>query len=265
MRSPKSAFDLRAALTEEARAALEEFEASADDTAAIHRCRVRLKRARALGRVGEACAPGLSAVFVDSIRIVMRALDQPRDLAALSEAAQALARRAGDKTASALLAAAHNLDGELASLPELNTEALRARLRDLLALAQVWPEASPRQIRKGAQRVARRAARARQRGRSSTDPAFRHAWRTREKDRYYAALLLGRAWPGRRRRKLGAKIADALGAERDAALLMERLTSEPTLAGEAARASRALKALGRRRQKVAERADALGCRLRGCA
>lgn len=264
MRSPKSGFDLRAALSDEARAAIDEFESSADDLAALHRCRVRLKRARALARVGEACAPGLSAVFVDSVRIVMRALAPPRDLAALSEAARALAQRRRKKAAAALLAAAENLDSERAALPGLNDEAVRARLKDLLALAQVWPEASPRQIRKGAERLERKAARARRRGRASGDLALRHDWRNCEKDRYYAAMLLGRAWPRKRRRKIGGKLGDILGRERDAALLMQRLEFEPALAGDPALAARALKALHRRREALAERASALSARLR-CA
>lgn len=262
MRSPKSAFDLRAALSEEVRAAIEECGAFADDPAALHRCRVRLKRARALARVGEACAPGLSAVFVDSTRIVMRSLAEHRELAALSEAARTLAEREGAKASAALLAAARQLESERESLPELNAETIQGRLKDLLALAQVWPEASPRQIRKGAERLHRRAARARRHGAASDDLDARHDWRSCEKDRYYAALLLGRAWPRRRRRKVGEKLGDALGRERDAALLMQRLEHEPELAGDPALARRALKALDRRREKQADQANALGARLR---
>jgi hypothetical protein len=261
MRSPKSAFDLRAALTDEARAALDDFEAIAGDHAALHRCRVHLKRARALARVGEACAPGLSAVFVDSVRVIMRSLDQPRELDALSEAAREFAKSERSKVAAALSAAAHTLDSERANLADVNAETLRARMRDLLALAQVWPEASPRQIRKGAARVARRAVRARQRGRDSNDLTLRHHWRACEKDRYYAALILGRAWPGRRRRKLGARLGDALGEERNSALLMERLASEPALTGDTKLTQRTLKALGRQRDRLAKRANALGSKL----
>ena len=48
MRSPGAAFDLRAALTQELSAAIEEIDTPIPRPAAVHRCRVRLKRARAL-------------------------------------------------------------------------------------------------------------------------------------------------------------------------------------------------------------------------
>ncbi|MFN3465779.1 MAG: CHAD domain-containing protein, partial [Terricaulis sp.] len=86
MRSPGPAFDLRAALTEELRAAIDELETVQADPKAVHRCRVRVKRARALARIGRACAPGLSTVFVDSARSLMRNLALSRDQAALTEA-----------------------------------------------------------------------------------------------------------------------------------------------------------------------------------
>ncbi len=87
MRSPGPAFDLRAALTDELRGAIDELDAIQRDPKSVHRCRVRVKRARALARVGHACAPGLSTVFVDSARALMRNLALARDPAALSEAA----------------------------------------------------------------------------------------------------------------------------------------------------------------------------------
>ena len=83
MRSPGPAFDLRAALSRELRGAATALDAG-DKPKAIHQARVRLKRARALARVGHACAPGLSNVFNDSARAVMRTLAQVRDLAALA-------------------------------------------------------------------------------------------------------------------------------------------------------------------------------------
>ena len=76
MRSPESAFDLRAALSEELTAAIDELDASSSDFRAVHRCRVRVKRARALARVGHSGAPGLSGVFNDTARGVMRMLAQ---------------------------------------------------------------------------------------------------------------------------------------------------------------------------------------------
>ncbi len=84
----------------------------------------------------------------------------------------------------------------------------------------------------------------------------------REKDRFFGAEILGGAWPGKRKRKTGEKIGGALGGERDALLLMERLVAEPELAGEEKALRRALKALNRRRARLARRADKLAERMR---
>ncbi len=263
MRSPEPAFDLRAALTEELRGAIDELDTVMSDAKSVHRCRVRVKRARALARVGSICAPGLSSVFVDSARSLMRNLALARDPAALSEAAHVAARKGGKRIARAFETVAHGIDETAASHQSLNLESARAGLKDLLALAQVWPEASHRQIRRGAKRLDRRARRARRRGFDSVDPVLRHTWRSREKDRFFAASMLGAdAWPGKRRRRLGEKIGDALGGERDALLLMERLVAEPELAGDGRDLGRALKRLNRRRAKLARRADELAEKMR---
>jgi CHAD domain-containing protein len=260
MRSPGAAFDLRASLTEELAAALSELNGS-PSRKAVHRCRVRLKRARALARVGRACAPGLSKVFNDSARAIMRALAQARDLAALADAARDVARDSGKRSAQALDHAAEVLDVARRQLPPLDIEATRAGIRDLRALAQVWPEASYRQIRRGAERVARRARRARRRGCGASEVARRHEWRKREKDRLYAALLLGEHWPEKRRtrRKKSEALGNVLGKERDALLLIERLERNPALGGEYA--ARALRVLRQRSRKLAAKADDLGAAL----
>lgn len=262
MRSPGPAFDLRASLAEELRAAIEELETSEGRRKGLHRCRVRVKRARALARAGRACAPGLSAVFNDSARGVMRMLAQQRELAALSDAARTIAQDARKQEASALHSIADALELERAATPGLDIEAARNGLRDLLALAQVWPEASTRQIRHGGARIIKRARRARKRGYNADEPQLRHKWRKREKDRYYGALLLGAAWPKPRRRKLGKKLGEILGDERDTLLLIERLRREPSLASMFDNVTpRAIKALKRHYRKLARHADALGARL----
>lgn len=261
MRTPEQAFDLRGAMAAELRAAIDEFEASHGEPKGVHRCRVRVKRARALARVGRACAPGLSSVFNDSARGVMRQLAIARDLAALAETARALAEARNKKQAAALLQVADGLDEERLAMPAINMEAVRAGLKDLLALAQVWPEASARQIRRGARRVARRARLACRRGHGAEEPARRHEWRKREKDRFYASLLLDDAWPLLRRRKLGEKLGAVLGEERDALLLLERITATPSLAGEGKAPERAVKVLMRQRAKLGSRADAMGHKL----
>jgi hypothetical protein len=261
MRTPDAAFDLRAALSEELRSAIDELETAPSDTKAVHRCRVRVKRARALARVGRACAPGLSSVFVDSARALMRNLALARDTASLCEAARRAAKTSGKRAAAAFETVATSIQETAALQPGLNLEAARAGLKDLLALAQVWPEASHRQIRRGAKRLERRARRARRRGMESIDPVRRHKWRIREKDRAFAADILADAWPGKRKRRTGEKIGEMLGKERDALLLMERLVAEPELAGEDKAVARTLKALNRRRSRFARRADALAERM----
>jgi hypothetical protein len=174
MRTPEQAFDLRAAMADELRAALDEFEASFGEPKGVHRCRVHVKRARALARVGKTSAPGLSTVFNDSARTVMRQLAVARDIAALAETARTLAQKRGKKQAAALARVAEQLDEERLAMAGLNMEATRAGLKDLLALAQVWPEASPRQIRRGARRIAHRARRACRRGHGAEQPDRRH-------------------------------------------------------------------------------------------
>lgn len=263
MRSPGATFDLRAALSDEIRAAIEALDASPVRPKTVHRCRVHLKRARSLARVGHACAPGLASVFNESARTIMRVLAQAQELSALADAARALAKKTGKKSRAALHAVADHFDAARLSLPALNLESVRAGLKDLLALAQVWPEASARQIYKGAERIARRARRARRRGRASHAALRRHEWRKREKDRLYAVTLLERAWPEerKRRRKLGEALGDLLGRERDALILIERIEAEPALAGPNEASQRALAALAGRRAKLARKADGLGERL----
>lgn len=261
MRTPEQAFDLRAAMAEELRAALDEFETSFGEPKGMHRCRIRVKRARALARVGSTCAPGLATVFNDSARAVMRQLATTRDLAALADAARALAEKRTKKQAVALLQVAAALDEERLAQEGPNMEATRAGLKDLLALAQVWPEASPRQIRRGARRVARLARRACRHGHGADEPSRRHEWRKREKDRLYASTLLGAHWPLKRRCKIGEKLGVALGEERDALLLLERVIAAPSMAGEGKAGERAVKALMRRRAKLGARVDRIGAKL----
>lgn len=261
MRSPEPAFDLRAALSEELRGAIAELDASGGKPKGVHRCRVRLKRARALARVGRACAPGLAAVFNDSARTAMRTLAQARDLAALSQVARSAARKSKKKAAAAFDHVADALEIERQQVAPLDIAYTHAALKDLLALAQVWPEASHRQIKRGAERIVRRARQARRRGNGAEEPARRHEWRKREKDRFYAALLLDDVWPVPRRRKLGEKLGEVLGKERDALLLIERVSTDQRLAGNAKGAKRALKGLTKRRDRYAGRADAIGDKL----
>ncbi|MES1197298.1 MAG: CHAD domain-containing protein [Pseudomonadota bacterium] len=263
MRSPGATFNLRGALSEEVNAALGELNITPLREKGLHRCRVHLKRARALARIGRACAPGLSAVFNDTARGVMRSLAQARDLAALAESARELAKKSKKKSAAALNNVADGFDHERREMAPLNLEVARAGLRDLLALAQVWPEASPRQIERGAERIALRARKACGRGRNASAPPRRHEWRKREKDRLYASTLLDRSWPDdfKRRRKRGERLSDVLGRERDLLLLIQRVEADPNIAGSLKHAEAALKTLRQRRDRLGRRADLLGAML----
>jgi hypothetical protein len=258
MRSPGAAFDLRAALAQELNAAIEEIDTPTPQPAAVHRVRVRLKRARALARVGKAGAPGLSTVFNDSARALMHTLTQTRDLAALAKTARTVAKKEKKKSAQALIAAAEALEAEREALPPLDVEAARASLRDLTALAQVWPEPSARQIRKGAKRIARKARAAFTDTIGVKGVLQRHEWRKREKDRAFAAELLDGAWPGKNRHRQGEKLGDVLGEERDAVLLAERLPSLPVAEVAPKAAKKALKALKERASQMRKRASRLG-------
>jgi CHAD domain-containing protein len=264
MRSPAAAFDLGAALAKEIRDALAAINTPHLTTRIVHRCRVHIKRARALARVGADCAPGLSSVFNETGREVMHALSEARELAALATSAkEAAALQKRKRAARALKQVAKNLKAAKEALGPLPLEAVRKGLRDLLALSQVWPAASPRQIERGADRIARRARRARREGEDARKAARRHHWRKREKDRFFAAEILGESWPKERRRrsKKGEKLGDALGHERDNLLLIARIEAQPALAGDLPTALMALQALEKRREPLAARADAIGAKL----
>jgi CHAD domain len=193
----------------------------------------------------------------------MHALSAARDVAALAESAKSAAKDAKKKKRAALGKVARNLDAAQNALAPLPLDAVRKGLRDLLALAQVWPAASTRQIVRGAERVARRARRACRRGAGSRKPALRHQWRKREKDRFYAADILEQSWPKRRGKRAGRaeKLGHALGRERDTLLLIARIEAEPALAGDLPSALKALEVLHARTKRLAARSDDLGAKL----
>lgn len=258
MRSPGVAFDLRAAMTQELNAALEELESRANEAKTVHQCRLRLKKARALGRLGQGVAPGLAAVFNDTAQTVMRHLGQARDHTALADIARKLANKTGHRSATALIEVANGLHSAHEQAPPLDLDNVRAGIRDLIALAQVWPEPSARQIRTGAARLAKRARRAHRRATHAAEPHRRHDWRKREQSRLFAAMLLDRAWPRVRRRKDSKALTHVLGLERDAWLLLERIEHEPALGPDIEPAKRTLRKYCARLRK---RANKLGAGL----
>jgi len=263
MRSPKADFDLSAALVREVQAAVAALRETPPSPESIHRCRVSLKRARALARIGRIGAPALAAVFNETARTIMHALNDARDLAALAHTARAYAATGEKKEAAALILVAQHLEAAGAKLAPPRCEQLRASLRDLIALAQVWPEPSQRQVRKGVLRIVKRARDAYVRGRGARSAAPRHAWRKREKDRFYAADLMGATWPETppRRRKRSEALGHALGQERDVLLLIERVKDNPEIAGDSKAAVHARDLLKARRKKLRDRADSMGAKL----
>lgn len=258
MRSPGSSFDLRAALIVEVQAALEQLAAEPLAPKRVHGARVRLKRARALARVGAVGAPGLSEVFNSSARACMRSLAPARDAAALADAARDAARGAKKKARHALIDIAENQDQITRDMPPPDLDRVRTGLKDLLALAQVWPDASPRQISRGVLHVKRRAKHARRRAIGETAPELRHTWRRREKERLYVIDILGQAWPGRRRHKTSDRLGRILGRERDVGLLAEHLKHGILANDRTAHVTRALKQRARQHRA---RADKLGRKL----
>lgn len=261
MRSPGDGFQLREALKREVAAAIAALETDPMHPKAVHKCRISIKRARALARIGAVAAPGLAGVFQSVARQAKASLAGAREPAALSEAARAIAARQPKQRATALTRIADALDAENASGAGDDIERAKASLRDLAALAQVWPETSRRQIHKGAERVARRARTAAKRGRKARNPERRHAWRKREKERFYALSILAKDWPHKRRRRASERLGDLLGRERDALLLAERIGADPALSGDAKTAKRALRALLKQASRLGARADELGARV----
>lgn len=260
MQSPSPVFDVRAALTGEIRAAQEILSAPLG-AKAVHAGRVKLKRARAIARLGGDGAPGLATVFDESARAAMRLLAPARENAALATLAHAIAKTASPKAAAALQAAADRFAfAAEARAAQLGGE-LSSALKDLLALAQVWPEASARQIVRGALAIERRASRARKKGRNSDDMAARHKWRRREKERLFAAQAANAAWPGPRRLRRATRLAEALGKERDTLILIERLAGAPMIANDPPPPASVLKLLRKHAKGWRRRANARGRKL----
>ncbi|HVV34606.1 MAG TPA: hypothetical protein VHC73_15370 [Vitreimonas sp.] len=227
MRSPGAAFDLRAALVEEVQSAAEIFDSNPTKAKTIHRSRAALKRARALAAVGAVSAPGLAEVFDGLARKIMRILARALDNWRLERSARRLAAEVRKKARRELKDLISRAQAFQRTAPALNAEAVRAGFRDLLALAAVWPEASARQVERGARRIARRARKAWRRGREDHADA-RRAWRKLEQTRRRAASLLGSVWPHDvpRRRKHCDALAKTLVRERDVRSVMERLVSD---------------------------------------
>lgn len=248
----EDAFSWKAALLAEIEAAAAAL-VDADPEFAIHQTRVRLKRVRTLARLGGA----------DTISRTARALKYTlagwRDLTALENAARDTAGIARKKAAAALTDIAARLSQARVTLGRPAVEDLGAALVQLQRDAAALPDLSARDVRKGAKRIAKDARRAWRRAARTRDIDARHRWRRREKDRLYAATILGADWPLKGRRRLNDALGDLLGRERDARLLLARLKSEPAPHSAAAKSAR--RALRRAIKKLSRNAEHLGARL----
>ncbi|MDZ4776892.1 MAG: CHAD domain-containing protein [Alphaproteobacteria bacterium] len=251
--SPAAAgFAWKAALIAEIEAAAHAL-GDPDPDQAIHQTRVRLKRVRTLARLGD--ADGISR----TARALKYTLSGWRDLTALENAARSTAVKARKKGAAALDDIAARLSQARVTLGRPKLDDLTAALDQLRFDALALSDLDPHAVRKGARRMARDARRAWRHAVRSRNIVARHRWRRRAKDRFYAATLLGAAWPTKRRRRVNDLLGDVLGRERDARLLLARLKSEPAPHSSAAKSAR--RALKRAIRKLSRRADVLGARL----
>ena len=216
----------------------------------MHAARVRLKRARMIARIGGVGAPGLAGVLMKArgVRLMAAARETLASLRAMSPAP-------GLKAAAALNAAAN-----YETPPPRAASNCAGRTQRSACAGACLARAVARQIARGRAGM-RRAERAREAGLDHKHQAARHRWRRREKERLYAAEALGADWPGPRRRNLAARLCDALGKERDALILLERLISTPLPANAEPTPKRALKALKARAKHWRKRSDKLGAKL----
>jgi CHAD domain-containing protein len=256
MRDDAVEWDLGAALRVELTAALEALGRSADGDG-VHRCRVALKRARAIARAARKAAPGSAALLNREARAIMQRLSPARDRTVMAACARREARAAKPRAALALRALAEGLEAEEAR--EERGADLNQALANLSALMRNWPETTPAQTRAGVRAIAGKARSAFKHA-CSGDTDDRHEWRKREKDRLYIAELSGPAWPTERRRRIRRtrRLTQALGAERDVLLTIDALKHAHGLKGGRAAA---LKHLDEVHTRLARRANRLGRKL----
>jgi hypothetical protein len=193
----------------------------------------------------------------------MLTLSPARDLAALEDAARQSAKKQPAKVRVILTQISRALGATRAKEEELPLEPILVALKALQARALALPVFDSTEIDRDVRRVARRARKAYHKAIHNGGADARHIWRKREKDRLYAALLLGPAWRARApaRRAIAQSLGETLGAERDIVLLIERLEHEPDLAGPKGAARHARAALRKKAKRLAKRANALGALL----
>jgi hypothetical protein len=257
--------DVKRALIAQVRAGAEAF-AQLAPARAVHAGRVRLKRTRAIARLCVLAAPWTARRLNGLARTLMHSLSAVRDLDALNAAALDLADAHAGKARKGLLALAQDLAQARAKVAPIDIAKAAAGARDLLGLSRALPAVDAADLQAGLARIVKRARKAFKRARSAGrgDAEARHAWRKRVKDRLYAQDLVGRAaWPSGApwRRALTQRLAETLGEERDARLLLERLEAQPPAGLKQRRWRAAKRALRRTIKRHARNADRLGARL----
>ncbi len=251
---PPPPFSLRAAIAAQMKAA-EDALALPNAAAAVHETRIALKRLRMLARIADYVTPQGGAALEVAAQTMMRHLGHARDLAALEHAAQAVADEARGASFTYLNRVAGDFARQrrVAEVSALNEAAIAlVRLRPI---AEAVPDATPSQVRRAARRLNERARTAFGRAEGRSRIWVRHDWRKREKDRRNATLIIGRNWPGKVRAGTARRLTEALGRERDALLLLDRLKSSPRTS------KRVLRLIKKYRRDRARRADKLGARL----
>lgn len=251
---PVAPFSLRARIAEQVRAANEAvlLVNSAD---AVHQTRIALKRLRVLSHIADEAIPQGGAGLEFAAQAAMHRLAHARDLAAVEHAARAVAKETKGPAQAFLVRAANEFalarrGAEITALSDASEALLR-----LTPIIEAVPEADTAVAQRAARVLVRRAKRAFQRAKGSKEVLKRHTWRKREKDRRYASMMLGDNWPGKARRKRAANVTEALGRERDAGLLLARLSAN------ARTPSVVLRQVKRHRRALRKQADKLGARL----
>jgi CHAD domain-containing protein len=256
-------FDLREALRAQLLASVAAFDGMSA-TEAVHRGRTALKRVRALARLGHETAPELAGQIIAGIRPIMRRFSDVRDLDAVAACAKFYGEQEEGRNRRGLMLLARKISKRRSAMNSPPLADAAREIRALVDAAQAWPLVSdPALVHDGARRMAARARKAFRSAQGTKGMEDRHTWRQREKERLYAALLLGDAWPKKlpRRRRRSQRLGELLGLERDTLLLLETLREAPALAGGPDDSDRLQVFLSRRLEKLRKQTDRLGKRL----
>ena len=253
-RPPAAPFSLKASIAEQMRAADEAVQL-VNAGEAVHQTRIALKRLRVLARIADEAQPEGGAGLEFAAQAAMHRLAPARDLHAVENAARAVAKKLRGPAAAFLVRAANEFALSRRAVEAMAlSEATEALLR-LTPIAGSVHDAGTDAALQASRKLERRARRAFAKARGSRAVLKRHTWRKREKDRRYAALILGENWPGKRRRKLASAVTEALGRERDAGLLLARLGANARTPGVV------LRQVKRYRRALGKKADKVGARL----